>query len=149
ISDRSGGPCGRVRRSSDYRGEPPLPEPARATRRRGRPRGDAASGSRLHGHRRRGGRAPAPAGGIAIARIERDEGLTGRCDMATMTEAQKTATEAQRKQPSGQQPAGDGGTPPESQPLLRQRGEEIQPYGALTRYPLGLSDDVRAASVKA
>jgi starvation-inducible DNA-binding protein len=69
--------------------------------------------------------------------------------MATMTEAQKTTTEVQRKQPSAQQPAGDGGSPPESQPILRQRGEEIQPYGALTRYPLGLSDDVSAASVKA
>nr|WP_237244410.1 MULTISPECIES: DNA starvation/stationary phase protection protein [Sorangium] len=43
----------------------------------------------------------------------------------------------------------DGRPGPEAQPILRQRGEEIQPYGALARYPLGLGDDVRAASVKA
>ncbi|XYH95098.1 Dps family protein [Sorangium sp. So ce1128] len=47
-----------------------------------------------------------------------------------------------------QQTTGDG-PGPEAQPILRQRGEEIQPYGALARYPLGLNDDVRAASVKA
>ncbi|WP_437776343.1 Dps family protein [Sorangium sp. So ce1097] len=47
-----------------------------------------------------------------------------------------------------QQTTGDGRQGPEAQPILRQRGEEIQPYGTLTRYPLGLSDDVRAASVK-
>ncbi len=61
--------------------------------------------------------------------------------MGIMTEFQK--------QPFGQQPRGDGGQQPEAQPILRQRGEEIQPYGTLARYPLGLSDDVRAASVKA
>ncbi|WP_438015145.1 DNA starvation/stationary phase protection protein [Sorangium sp. So ce315] len=48
-----------------------------------------------------------------------------------------------------QQTTGDGRAGAEAQPILRQRGEEIQPYGALARYPLGLSDDVRAASVKA
>src|SRR5688572_3375987 len=48
-----------------------------------------------------------------------------------------------------EQTTGDGRPGPEAQPILRQRGEEIQPYGALARYPLGLSDDVRAASVKA
>ncbi|XXX74192.1 DNA starvation/stationary phase protection protein [Sorangium sp. So ce134] len=56
--------------------------------------------------------------------------------MATMTQFQKQTTK-------------DGGPGPEAQPILRQRGPEIQPYGALARYPLGLSDDVRAASVGA
>ena len=37
----------------------------------------------------------------------------------------------------------------EAQPLLGQRGAEIQAYGSLTRYPLGLGDDVRASSVAA
>ncbi|WP_434042450.1 MULTISPECIES: Dps family protein [Sorangium] len=56
--------------------------------------------------------------------------------MATMTQVREQAT-------------GDGRPGAEAQPILRQRGEEIQPYGALARYPLGLGDDVRAASVKA
>ncbi|KYF93567.1 DNA starvation/stationary phase protection protein [Sorangium cellulosum] len=56
--------------------------------------------------------------------------------MATMTQLREQTT-------------GDGRPGPEAQPILRQRGEEIQPYGALARYPLGLGDDVRAASVKA
>jgi starvation-inducible DNA-binding protein len=47
------------------------------------------------------------------------------------------------------QPVGDGGPQSEAQPILRQRGKETQPYGTLTRYPLGLGDDVRAASVQA
>ena len=46
-------------------------------------------------------------------------------------------------------PAGNGGPQSEAQPILKQRGKEIQPYGALTRYPLGLGDDVRAASIAA
>jgi starvation-inducible DNA-binding protein len=57
--------------------------------------------------------------------------------MATMTQ--------HRAQPA----AGDGGPQSEAQPVLRQRGKETQPYGTLTRYPLGLGDDVRAASVQA
>jgi starvation-inducible DNA-binding protein len=36
-----------------------------------------------------------------------------------------------------------------AQPVVRQRGMEIQPFGALARYPLALADDVRAASVQA
>jgi starvation-inducible DNA-binding protein len=36
-----------------------------------------------------------------------------------------------------------------AQPLDRQRGREIQPFGSLTRMPLGLDDKVRAASVSA
>ncbi|AUX35701.1 Dps family protein [Sorangium cellulosum] len=56
--------------------------------------------------------------------------------MATMTQLREQTTR-------------DGRPGPEAQPILRQRGEEIQPYGALARYPLGLGDDVRAASVKA
>lgn len=55
--------------------------------------------------------------------------------MATMTQLREQTTR-------------DGRPGPEAQPILRQRGEEIQPYGVLARYPLGLGDDVRAASVK-
>jgi starvation-inducible DNA-binding protein len=48
-----------------------------------------------------------------------------------------------------QQPARDAGPKrSEAQPILHQRGKEIQPYGALTRYPLGLDDEVRQASVQ-
>jgi starvation-inducible DNA-binding protein len=36
-----------------------------------------------------------------------------------------------------------------AQPIFEQSAEEIQPYGALVRYPIGLSDDVRARSVEA
>jgi len=35
----------------------------------------------------------------------------------------------------------------EAQPLLNQRAAETQAYGTLTRYPLGLSDEARKASV--
>lgn len=37
----------------------------------------------------------------------------------------------------------------QAQPLDRQHGKEIQPYGTLTRMPLALSDEARAASVAA
>ena len=37
----------------------------------------------------------------------------------------------------------------EAQPILGQRGKEMQPFGELARYPLGLSDKARAASVEA
>ena len=47
------------------------------------------------------------------------------------------------------QPTGDGGAKSEAQPILHQRSKETQRYGALTSYPLGLRDDVRAASVEA
>lgn len=47
------------------------------------------------------------------------------------------------------QPVGSGGPQSSAQPILRQRGKEIQAYGTLTRYPLGLGEDVRAASVQA
>jgi starvation-inducible DNA-binding protein len=47
------------------------------------------------------------------------------------------------------QPAGNGGPRSEAQPILRQRAKETQAYGTLTSYPLGLGDDVRAASVAA
>jgi starvation-inducible DNA-binding protein len=56
--------------------------------------------------------------------------------MATMTQ--------QRQQPT---PAA-GSKRSEAQPILHQRGKEIQPFGTLTRYPLGLGDDVRQASVQ-
>lgn len=36
-----------------------------------------------------------------------------------------------------------------AQPLYRQHGKEIQPYGTLTRMPLGLEEKVRAASAAA
>ncbi|HXX66637.1 MAG TPA: DNA starvation/stationary phase protection protein [Polyangiaceae bacterium] len=36
-----------------------------------------------------------------------------------------------------------------AQPIVRQRGREIQPFGVLARYPLALTDDVRASSVQA
>jgi starvation-inducible DNA-binding protein len=35
-----------------------------------------------------------------------------------------------------------------AQPIVGQRGKETQPYGTLARYPLGLSDQVRAAMVE-
>ncbi len=48
-----------------------------------------------------------------------------------------------------QQPAPDAGLKrPEAQPILHQRGKEMQPFGTLMRYPLGLGDDVRRASVE-
>ena len=37
----------------------------------------------------------------------------------------------------------------EAQPIVGQRSAETQPYGTLTRYLIGLSDEVRAASVEA
>ncbi|XYH96654.1 Dps family protein [Sorangium sp. So ce1128] len=36
----------------------------------------------------------------------------------------------------------------EAQPLLRQRGKEIQPFGTLVEYPLALDAKVRAESVR-
>jgi starvation-inducible DNA-binding protein len=47
------------------------------------------------------------------------------------------------------QTVGSGGPQSSAQPILHQRGKETQAYGALTRYPIGLGDDVRAASVQA
>jgi starvation-inducible DNA-binding protein len=37
----------------------------------------------------------------------------------------------------------------EAQPVMGQRGKVTQAFGTLTRYPLGLSDQARAASVEA
>ncbi|KYF73645.1 DNA starvation/stationary phase protection protein [Sorangium cellulosum] len=37
----------------------------------------------------------------------------------------------------------------EAQPVLRQRGEEIQPFGTLVEYPLALAAKPRAESIKA
>src|SRR3954454_18835206 len=39
--------------------------------------------------------------------------------------------------------------PSEAQPLLHQPGREIQRYGSLVNYPIGLSETVRARSVEA
>ncbi|HEX4383313.1 MAG TPA: DNA starvation/stationary phase protection protein [Myxococcales bacterium] len=38
-------------------------------------------------------------------------------------------------------------TRPEAQPVLNQRSKETQAFGTLTRYPLGLGDQARTASV--
>jgi starvation-inducible DNA-binding protein len=35
----------------------------------------------------------------------------------------------------------------EAQPILNQRSKETQPFGTLTRYPLGLGDEARLTSV--
>jgi len=35
----------------------------------------------------------------------------------------------------------------EAQPILNQRSKETQPFGTLTRYPLGLGDEARRTSV--
>jgi starvation-inducible DNA-binding protein len=37
----------------------------------------------------------------------------------------------------------------EAQPILNQRGKEIQPFGTLVYYPIDLSEETRAASVDA
>src|SRR5262249_32978628 len=37
----------------------------------------------------------------------------------------------------------------EAQPILHQRGKEIQPFGTLVNYPIGLGELARAASVDA
>ena len=55
--------------------------------------------------------------------------------MTTMTQPRQPAREQGSKQP-------------DAQPILHQRGKEIQPFGTLARYPLGLSDEVRRASVE-
>jgi starvation-inducible DNA-binding protein len=44
---------------------------------------------------------------------------------------------------------GKGTSPLEAQPSLGQRSPEIQPHGTLVYYQLGLSEQVRAASVEA
>jgi starvation-inducible DNA-binding protein len=46
-------------------------------------------------------------------------------------------------------PGNGGHRAPEAQPITKQRGREIQPFGSLARYPLALSDEVRAASIEA
>jgi starvation-inducible DNA-binding protein len=46
-------------------------------------------------------------------------------------------------------PSGDGQRLPEVQPITRQRGRVIQPYGTVASYPLALDENVRAASVEA
>ena len=45
--------------------------------------------------------------------------------------------------------SGNGTRFAEAQPILGQRGRETQPFGTLTRYPLGLSDQARTACVEA
>jgi len=56
--------------------------------------------------------------------------------------AHSQSTQAQTKPRNGHRLA-------EAQPILHQRGSETQPYGTLARYPLGLEDEARAASVAA
>lgn len=48
-----------------------------------------------------------------------------------------------------QQAGKDGGPESEAQPILRQRGKEMQRFGTLAKYPLGLSEETRTASVTA
>jgi starvation-inducible DNA-binding protein len=55
--------------------------------------------------------------------------------MTTMTQQRQPAREAGVKRS-------------DAQPILHQRGKEIQPFGTLARYPLGLGDEVRQASVQ-
>jgi starvation-inducible DNA-binding protein len=57
-----------------------------------------------------------------------------------------TATRTHKSSVTQSQPH-DGRHNP--QPILQQRGQEIQPFGQLTRLPLGLDDRARAASVTA
>ena len=47
------------------------------------------------------------------------------------------------------QPGKCGATVPEAQPVLNQRSKEIQPFGTLVYYPLGLSEAAKKASVDA
>jgi starvation-inducible DNA-binding protein len=44
---------------------------------------------------------------------------------------------------------GNGSESEGAQPQVHWRGPELQPYGQLVRYPLGLSDEARTASVEA
>lgn len=44
---------------------------------------------------------------------------------------------------------GNGSKSDSAQPKVHWRGAETQPYGQLVRYPLGLTDDTRSASVEA
>lgn len=44
---------------------------------------------------------------------------------------------------------GNGPHLPEAQPIVGQRGKETQPFGTLARYPLGLSEQARLASIEA
>jgi starvation-inducible DNA-binding protein len=57
----------------------------------------------------------------------------------------KTGNPGMMSAPRGAQPDGGGS----AQPVLQQRGREIQPFGTLTRMPLGLDQQVCAASVSA
>jgi len=50
---------------------------------------------------------------------------------------------------TAQPPAITQGNGEAAQPLFRRQGKEIQAYGTLTRMPLALSDEARAASVTA
>ncbi len=43
---------------------------------------------------------------------------------------------------------GDGTTTREAEPILNQRGREIQKFGEMIRMPIGLDEKTRAASVK-
>jgi starvation-inducible DNA-binding protein len=58
------------------------------------------------------------------------------------------ATQSQQRSKPAES-AEDAGPLSAAQPILHQHGKEIQAYGTLARYPLGLDDAVRAASVQA
>jgi starvation-inducible DNA-binding protein len=74
--------------------------------------------------------------------MERRTEAHGEDTMATMTQPIQP-----HMQPG--QPSRNGEPQSEAQPILHQRSREMQPFGTLARYPLGLSDQVRTASVEA
>lgn len=90
---------------------------------------------------------PAPLGEIRTPAIL----AAGGNSMATLTQPKMTQPQMTQPQTQAQpqtQPVGNGGPQSEAQPILRQRAEPTQPYGTLTRVPLGLTEEVRAASVE-
>jgi starvation-inducible DNA-binding protein len=50
---------------------------------------------------------------------------------------------------TSQSNGGNAATRPDARPILGQRGREIQPFGTITRIPIGLSEKVCKASVTA
>jgi starvation-inducible DNA-binding protein len=63
---------------------------------------------------------------------------------------ERNAIVATTRTPTKDRPAAtDGNSASRAQPLLGQRGPEIQPYGKLTHLPIGLDPQVCAASVEA
>jgi len=110
-----------------------------------------------------------PADGVSVSVIEGEYGgaqgpprtlsATPRFDVELETAARAGTAVARIGEPARAAPAqettmnnGPEQTRPrvaEAQPIYGQRAKETQPFGTLTRYPLGLSDQTRAASVEA